>query len=47
LSVNQAAFEEASSCTVGKTVNEQSENDVKILIEGLTLPMNEDQLYRH
>ena len=47
LSVNMSAFENASSCIVGGKVDPVTETDVRHLIEGLFLPMNEDQLYRH
>lgn len=42
LAINHAAFEEASCCPVNKPVSATVETDLKALVDGLTLPMNED-----
>lgn len=43
LSINMSAFEAASSCEVGaKSTARETESDVRHLIDGLFLPMNED-----
>ncbi len=47
LAINQAAFDEASCCTADKYVSNVVESDLKALVDGLTLPMKEEQLYRH
>ena len=46
IAINQNAFEEAS-CVSGHQVSSRIKEDVRSLVEGLTLPMHEDQLYRH
>jgi hypothetical protein len=47
LAINQAAFEEASCCIGQGQITPLVHDDIKTLVDGLTLPMNEDQLYRH
>jgi hypothetical protein len=48
LAINQAAFDEASCCIPAQqSVSQSVKEDVRTIVEGLTLPMNEDQLYRH
>lgn len=46
IAINQNAFDEAS-CVSGHKAPASIKEDVKSLVDGLTLPMNEDQLYRH
>jgi hypothetical protein len=43
LAINQAAFDEASCCITGASVvSQQVQEDVNTIVDGLTLPMNED-----
>lgn len=42
-----SAFDQAASTEVGRPAEPTTDTDVRLLVDGLTLPMNEDQLYRH